>query len=126
MCRRLGFQHAAIASHLLWQLRMDSGIGMINIDMPKLRSQTMSTPNEQAREAGGAASKASLRWRFALASIAALLGIGILLRLAGVPVPAWVLVATGAALAFVFILPAFGGRMHEPEDSPFKKAPWGF
>jgi hypothetical protein len=86
----------------------------------------MSAPNEQDRDARGVASKTSNNWAFALSAIAALLGIAVLMRLAGGPVPAWVLVAAGAALAFVFILPALGGRMHEPEDSPFKKAPWGF
>ncbi len=86
----------------------------------------MSTTNARDRDARSAAFNASQRWKFMLAAIATLLGIGILLRLAGLPVPAWVLVAAGAALAFVFILPAVGGRMHEPEGSPFKKAPWGF
>lgn len=86
----------------------------------------MSTPNEQDRDAGRAAFKRSQRWKFTLSAIAALLGVGLLLRSAGFAVPAWVLVAAGAALAFVFILPALGGRMHEPEGSPFKKAPWGF
>jgi len=86
----------------------------------------MSTPNEQLRDTERASSKVTHNWKFALSAIGALLGIGILLRLAGLPVPAWVLVGTGAVLAFVFILPALGGRMHEPEDSPFKKAPWGF
>jgi hypothetical protein len=96
---------------------------VISIDVPKLRSQTMSTPIEQDRDAEGAASKESHIWKFALSAIAALLGIGILLRSSGLPIPTWVLVATGATLAFVFILPALGGRMHEPKDSPFKKAP---
>lgn len=86
----------------------------------------MSTPDEQYHDAGGGAATASHRWRSALSTMAALLGLGIVLRLAGLPVPPWVLVAAGAALAFVFVLPALGGRMHEPEDSPFRKAPWGF
>ena len=86
----------------------------------------MSIPIAQQREAESAASKYSRRWKVTLSAIAVLLGTGIVLRLAGLPVPAWVLVVTGAALAFVFIFPALGGRMQEPEGSPFKKAPWGF
>ena len=86
----------------------------------------MSTPNEPDRIAGRAASRESRGWKFALFALAAMLVIGILLRLAGLPIPAWVLAAIVAALAFVILVPALGGRMHEPEGSPFKKAPWGF
>jgi hypothetical protein len=86
----------------------------------------MSTPSERNPEVAQGAPKRETLWKVALAGMATLLGIEVLLRLAGIPVPAWVLVATGAVLAFLFILPAIGGRMDEPESSPFKKAPWGF
>jgi hypothetical protein len=105
---------------------MDSSISRINIDTLELRSLSMSTPNEQVQDTERASSKASHNWKSALSALGALLGVGIVLRLAGLPVPAWVLVATAAVLAFVFILPALGGRMHEPESSAFKKAPWRF
>jgi hypothetical protein len=85
----------------------------------------MRKPHEQVQDAVQPKSKNS-RWRsLALSATAALLCAGILLRLAGVAAPAWALLAAGAALAFVFILPALGGRMQEPADSPFKKVPWG-
>ena len=61
-----------------------------------------------------------------LAALAMSLGLGIVTRYAGLLVPGWFLVVTGPALAFVTVLPALGGRMHEPQDSPFKKAPWRF
>jgi hypothetical protein len=86
----------------------------------------MSPPTEPDLETGRVTSNESHNWKFALSALSALLGIGILLRSVGVPLPAWVLVATGAALAFVFVLPALGGRLNEPDDSPLKKAPWGF
>jgi len=98
----------------------------MNIAKPARRSLAVSTPNKQSQVASQASPTASYSWKIALRAIGALLGMGILLRLAGLPVPVWVLVATGAALAFVFILPALGGRMQEPEGSPFKKASWGF
>jgi Flp pilus assembly protein TadB len=104
---------------------MDSRARKIMMDVPKHGSQAMSPPSEQGRDAGQAASKTSRRRKFWLLALAALLGTGILLRFAGVPLPAWILVVAGAALAFVFMLPAIGGRMQEPEDSPFKKVPWG-
>jgi uncharacterized membrane protein YcjF (UPF0283 family) len=85
----------------------------------------MSTLSEQDRDAGLAASKRLRWWKFVLSAIAALLSLGILLRSVDLPIPTWVLVAAGAVLAFVFILPAFGGRTHELADSPFKRAPWG-
>ncbi len=85
----------------------------------------MRKPHGQVQAAVQPESKNS-RWRsLALSAAAALLCAGILLRLAGVAVPTWALLAAGAALAFVFILPALGGRMQEPADSPFKKVPWG-
>ena len=86
----------------------------------------MIAPNEQDRDARRDASKQSRNWKFTLAALAAVLCGGIVLRMAGLSIPAWILVALGAALAFVFILPARGGRMHEPEGTAFKKAPWGF
>ena len=85
----------------------------------------MDTPNEQGRSARGAAAKLMRAWKVGLWAIAVLLAAGILLRSLGVPVPPWLLAAAGAALAFVVILPALGGRLHEPKDSPFKQAPWG-
>jgi Flp pilus assembly protein TadB len=86
----------------------------------------MSTPSEHLQHSERASSRASHHWALALFALGALLIIGLLLRLAGLPVPAWALLVTAALLVFVFILPALGGRMHEPEGSPLKKAPWGF
>jgi hypothetical protein len=86
----------------------------------------MRKPLWQVQDADQPESRNARYRRLALLAITALLCAGILLRLAGVAVPAWALLVAGAALAFVFILPALGGRMHEPEDSPFKKVPWGF
>lgn len=85
----------------------------------------MRKPHEQAQDTDQPESKMARYRRLALSAITALLCAGILLRLAGVAVPTWALLAAGAALAFVFILPALGGRMQEPADSPFKKVPWG-
>jgi di/tricarboxylate transporter len=82
-------------------------------------------PDEQVQVAAQPESKSSRRRRLALSSLAALLCVGVLLRLGGFPVPAWALLVAGAAQALVLILPALGGRMHEPEDSAFKKVPWG-
>lgn len=86
----------------------------------------MRKPHEQVQAADQPESKMARYRRLALSAITAVLCVGILLRLAGVAVPAWSLLAVGTTLGFVFILPALGGRMHEPEDSPFKKVPWGF
>ena len=85
----------------------------------------MRKPDEQVQGAAQPESNRSRRRRHALSSLAALLCVGVLLRLGGFPVPAWALLVAGAALALVFILPALGGRMREPEDSAFKKVPWG-
>ena len=86
----------------------------------------MSTLGNRSREGAQSAPAGQTLWWVSLAGIATLLGLGALLRLAGFPVPAWALVTAGALMAFVYILPAIGGRMQEPKDSPFKKAPWGF
>ena len=85
----------------------------------------MRKPHEQAQDADQPESRNARYRKLALSAITGLLCAGILLRSAGVAVPSWALLAAGAALAFVFILPALGGRMHEPEDSAFKKVPWG-
>jgi hypothetical protein len=85
----------------------------------------MNTSQEPDRDSGHKAPKAWGGRSIALAALAALLCTGILLRMAGVLLPAWALMAVAAALAFVFLLPAMGARMQEPEGSPLKKAPWG-
>jgi hypothetical protein len=85
----------------------------------------MNKPNEQGRDAMTIASRKWGGRGMAMAALAALLCAGVVLRMAGVVVPTWALMGVAAALAFVFLLPAMGARMQEPEGSPLKKAPWG-
>ena len=51
--------------------------------------------------------------------------VGIVMRWIGVAYSGWVISLSGALLVFLFLLPAMGGRMREPPDSAYRRAPWG-
>jgi len=53
------------------------------------------------------------------------LPVGLAMRWVGMPGSGWVIGLSGAALVFLFLLPAMGARSQEPADSPLRRAHWG-
>jgi uncharacterized membrane protein YkgB len=53
------------------------------------------------------------------------LATGLAMRWAGVGGGGWAIAVGGAALVFLFFLPAMGERARQPHDAPERRFPWG-
>ena len=63
--------------------------------------------------------------RILMGCLAAVLGIGLAMRWAGIAHSGWVIALAAAALVFLFLLPVMGERARQPSDAPERKVTWG-
>ena len=63
--------------------------------------------------------------RILMGCLAAVLGIGLAMRWAGIAHSGWVIAVSAAALVFVFLVPIMGERARQPSDAPERRVHFG-